>query len=91
MTTAFQEDLISSDFQALNLDFLIEILDIRRDILNDKDKDHRLKLAGNMKRGTSIQYPAGPDNDVRNKADKAIVQKVFEMFVLKIPCDHSIL
>ena len=47
---------------------------------NDKDKDHRLKLAGNMKRGTSIQYPAGPDNDVRNKADKAIVQKVFEMF-----------
>ena len=35
MTTAFQEDLISADFQALNLDFLIEILDIRRDILNE--------------------------------------------------------
>jgi hypothetical protein len=47
---------------------------------NDKDKDHRLKLAGNMKRGTSIQYPAGPNNDIRNKADKAIVQKVFEFF-----------
>ena len=44
MTTAFQEDLISSDFQALNLDFLIEILDIRRDILNDKDRDHRSYL-----------------------------------------------
>ena len=44
MTTTFQEDLISSDFQALNLDFLIEILDIRRDILNDKDKDHRSYL-----------------------------------------------
>ena len=44
MTTAFQEDLISSDFQALNLDFLIEILDIRRDILNEKDRDHRSYL-----------------------------------------------
>jgi hypothetical protein len=33
-----------------------------------------------MKRGTSIQYPAGPNNDIRNKADKAIVQKVFEFF-----------
>jgi|TARA_B100001996_G_C18595951_1_gene567891 hypothetical protein len=47
---------------------------------NDKDKDHRPKLAGNMKKGTSIQYPAGPNNDIRNKADKAIVQKVFEFF-----------
>ena len=45
MTTAFQEDLISSDFQALNLDFLIEILDIRRDILNDKDRDDRTYLS----------------------------------------------
>ena len=52
MTTAFQEDLISSDFQALNLDFLIEILDIRRDILNDKDKDHRSYL-----KDFDIEYP----------------------------------
>ena len=52
MTTAFQEDLISSDFQALNLDFLIEILDIRRDILNDKDRDHRSYL-----NDFDIEYP----------------------------------
>ena len=52
MTTAFQEDLISSDFQALNLDFLIEILDIRRDILNDKDRDHRSYL-----KDIDIEYP----------------------------------
>ena len=52
MTTAFQEDLISSDFQALNLDFLIEILDIRRDILNDKDRDHRSCL-----KDFDIEYP----------------------------------
>ena len=52
MTTAFQEDLISSDFQALNLDFLIEILDIRRDILNDKDRDHRSYL-----KDFDIEYP----------------------------------
>ena len=47
---------------------------------HDKEVDHRRKLAGNMKTGTSIQYPAGPDKDVRNRADKAIVQKVFEFF-----------
>ena len=52
MTTAFQEDLISSDFQALNLDFLIEILDILRDILNDKDRDHRSYL-----KDFDIEYP----------------------------------
>ena len=52
MTTAFQEDFISSDFQALNLDFLIEILDIRRDILNEKDRDHRCYL-----KDFDIEYP----------------------------------
>tara|TARA_Y100000768_G_C23975157_1_gene682645 strand:+ start:843 stop:1649 length:807 start_codon:yes stop_codon:yes gene_type:complete len=45
-----------------------------------KDLDHRLKLAGNMKSGTSVLFPAGPDKDVRNRADQAIVQKVFEFF-----------
>ena len=52
MTTAFQEDLISADFQALNLDFLIEILDILRDILNEKDSDHRSYL-----KDFYIEYP----------------------------------
>ena len=46
----------------------------------DKDKDHRPKLAGSMKHGTSIGYPPGPDSKVRNEADKAIVGKVFEFF-----------
>lgn len=46
----------------------------------DKDKDHRPKLAGSMKHGTSILYPPGPKADIRNEADKAIVGKVFEFF-----------
>ena len=40
MTTALKEDLVSSDFQVLELDYLTEIFEIQRDILNDKDRDH---------------------------------------------------
>ena len=46
----------------------------------DKDKDHRANLAGIMKEGTSIVYPAGPNSEIRNRADRAIIQKVFEFF-----------
>ena len=46
----------------------------------DKDKDFKKQLAGNMKVGTSVVYPAGPNQTVRNNADRAIIQKVFEMF-----------
>jgi hypothetical protein len=46
----------------------------------DKDKDFRGQLAGNMKAGTSVVYPADANNVVRNNADRAIVGKVFEFF-----------
>ena len=45
MTTALKEDLVSSDFQVLELDYLTEILEIQRDILNDKDRDDRTYLS----------------------------------------------
>ena len=45
MTTALKEDLISSDIQVLELDYLTEILEIQRDILNDKDRDDRTYLS----------------------------------------------
>ena len=45
MTTALKEDFISSDIQVLELDYLTEILEIQRDILNDKDRDDRTYLS----------------------------------------------
>ena len=45
MTTALKEDLVSSDFQVLELDYLTEIFEIQRDILNDKDRDDRTYLS----------------------------------------------
>ena len=48
---------------------------------DDKKLDHRDQLAGNMKQGTSILYPFNNGNNkIRNQADQAIVQKVFEFF-----------
>ena len=45
MTTALKEDFISSDIQVLELDYLTEIFEIQRDILDDKDRDHRTYLS----------------------------------------------
>ena len=45
MTTALKEDFVSSDIQVLELDYLTEILEIQRDILNDKDRDDRTYLS----------------------------------------------
>ena len=47
---------------------------------NHKEQDHRNHLAGHMgqhKDSTSVRYDKG---EVRNRADMAIVQKVFEFF-----------
>ena len=60
------------------VDMLIEEGQRTRD---DKKLDHRDQLAGNMKQGTSILYPFNNGNNkIRNQADQAIVQKVFEFF-----------
>ena len=60
------------------VDMLIEEGQRTRD---DKKLDHRHQLAGNMKQGTSVLYPFNNGNNkIRNQADQAIVQKVFEFF-----------
>ena len=60
------------------VDMLIEEGQRTRD---NKKLDHRDQLAGNMKQGTSILYPFNNGNNkIRNQADQAIVQKVFEFF-----------